>query len=151
MKLKSKQFIGGVFAVVVLAIFAFFSLKSFAVPPKKFLLPSDYSTKVTYNQAVKMKKPIILTFYVDWCGYCRKFMPILEEMKREYSSKYTFVMVNLDLPQNKKLGEDFMISGFPTVYLVSPKNDNRVFLNQGIYGNRTVLKREFDRFLRVNK
>ena len=60
-------------------------------------------------------------------------------------------MVKADEPTNKKIVEDFDISGYPSLFLVNPKNDNRVFVNQYLYSDRTKMEKEFGRFLRVNK
>lgn len=35
-------------------------------------------------------------------------------------------MVNVEAPENNALVEDVGISGFPTVYILDPKYDNRV-------------------------
>ena len=137
--------------IFILTLFGFIVLPSFvkAVPPK--LNPSDYDTGITWAQAVKLKKPIVANFYVNWCHYCQRFAPTLDNLRREYKSKYTFVLIKADNPQNQKLVDDFGISGYPSLYLVNPKNDNRVFINQSFYSNPRLLKREFDRFLKVNK
>lgn len=147
--INSKKMFSSLFSVLIGSLIL--TQSALAVPPKANLVPSDYATKTTYSQAVKMKKPIVVTFYVDWCHYCQKFMPTLAAFKQQYKNQYTFVMINNDLPASKKIADDFMISGYPSVYLVNPKNDNRVFLNQNIYSRPDVLKKEFDRFLRVNK
>lgn len=136
----------------VFAIFALsFSLKANAVPPKANLMPSDYDTGVTLQEALKQNKPIVANFYVDWCGYCRRFAPILEKLKSEYKDTFTFVFVNCDDLQNEQYIRDYYISGYPSLYLINPENNNRVFVPQGIYAEPTLLKKEFNRFLNVNK
>lgn len=137
------------FLLAVLAVILISKVQ--AVPPKANLAPSDYSTGLGYYQAFKMKKPMVVNFYVDWCHYCQGFAPKLEALRREYGSKYNFVMVKADEPTNKKIVEDFGISGYPSLFLVNPKNDNRVFVNQNLYSDRTKMEKEFGRFLRVNK
>jgi len=103
------------------------------------------------EEAVKLKKPIAVNFYVDWCHYCKKFAPVLDSLRKEYQGRVSFVLIKADEPKNSKLVNEYGISGYPTLYLVNPSNDNRVYLNNAIYGNPELIKREIDRFLRVNK
>lgn len=151
MTVKKKIVFLSAFVIAVTAIFVFTMSFVQAVPPKANLVPSDYDPGMTYNQAVMAKKPMAVLFYVNWCHYCQKFAPVYDGLRKQYAGKMNFVMVNHDLPANKKLGDEYMISGYPSLYLVNPKNDNRVFLQQSIYERKDLLKREFDRFLRVNK
>lgn len=140
-----------VLIMAILVIFAFSANFAQAVPPKVNLLPSDYDPGISWAKAVNLKKPVVVNFYVDWCGYCKRFAPILDKLRQEYQSKYTFVFINTEKPGNKKIADDFMINGYPSLFLVNPKNDNRVFVNQRLYSDPKLLKKEFDRFLRVNK
>ena len=120
-------------------------------PSTQNLLPSNYSTGVSYEEAVKIGKPMVVNFYVDWCHYCKAFAPKLEELRLEYKDKYTFVLVKADDPKNKDIVEDYNVNGYPSLFLVNPKNDNRVFIEQSLYGNKNKMEKELNRFLRLNK
>ncbi|MDD3013986.1 MAG: thioredoxin domain-containing protein [Candidatus Gastranaerophilales bacterium] len=146
---NSRLFFTAGLIIFVFAVFVMLNAK--AVPPRANLLPSDYSTGITYNQAVKMKKPIVINFYVDWCHYCREFAPSLDSLRRQYGSKMNFVYVNVEKPDGDKLVKEFPISGYPSLYLYAPKSGNRTFVNQSIYSDKKLLKVEFDRFLKFNK
>jgi thiol-disulfide isomerase/thioredoxin len=149
MKIKKKPLL-----IISLIMFAFavFSMSYVkAVPPRADLLPSDYNTGITYNQALKMKKPMAINFYVDWCHYCKGFAPVLDDFRRQYKSKMNFVIVNVESSQGDKLVKEFPINGYPSLYLYSPRTGNRTFLNQAIYSDKKLLKAEFDRFLKFNK
>lgn len=149
MKLKSLLFILTIISAVILTISAVKITQ--AIPPKANLLPSDYATGITYNQALKIKKPMAINFYVDWCGYCKKFAPVLDGLRKEYKGQMNFVIVNVETPEGKKLINQFPISGYPSLYLYNPKNGNRSFVNQAIYSDRKLLKAEIDRFIKFNK
>ncbi len=73
-----------------------------AVPPRSNLLPSDYSTGITYKQAIKMKKPMAINFYVDWCHYCKQFAPTLDSFRKQYKSNMNFVIVNVEKAGRRK-------------------------------------------------
>ena len=123
----------------------------FSGPGQKMKLPSEYQTGVTWNQAVEQKKPIAVNFYVNWCHYCQGFAPKLDNLRKEYQSKMNFVTINVEDPQNKKMVEDFSVNGFPTLYLVNPKNDYREFVSQRFYSDPDKMKEIFDKFLKGQK
>lgn len=111
--------------------------------------PSDYKIGIKYEEAVKSDKPMLALFYVDWCGYCLKFMPKYKTISGIYKGQYNVVMLNAEAPENKELVEDVALSGFPTLYIIDPKYDNRVLLNNGIYQDLKKLRVELDRYLRI--
>ena len=111
--------------------------------------PSDYHVGVKYEDALKSDKPMVALFYVDWCGYCMKFMPKFKIVSDIYKNKFNFVMLNAEDTANKKLVEDVALTGFPTVYILDPKYDNRVLLNGAIYQDLKKLRIELDRYIRI--
>lgn len=114
-------------------------------------IPSDYHVGITYDEAINDDKPILGLFYVDWCGYCLRFMPKYATLNRLYKDKYNFVMLNAEDPANQKLVEDVALSGFPTMYVIDPKYDNRFLLNNSIYLDLKKLRTELDRYLSIRK
>ena len=112
--------------------------------------PSDYHIGITYEEAVEaFERPMLAVFYVDWCGYCMKFMPKFNILSKLYKNKYNFVMVNVEDEANAKLVENVGIAGFPTVYILDPKYDNRVLMPNLIYQDLGKFRVELDRYLRI--
>ena len=35
------------------------------------------------NEVLRSAKPVLLDFYADWCGQCKKLSPILRELSEE--------------------------------------------------------------------
>ena len=62
-----------------------------------------------------------------------------------------FSKVNVEDPKYANLVKSIGITGFPTVYLIDPKYDNRVLLSNAIFGDIKQLQGELDRFLRIRK
>ena len=117
-------------------------------PTKK---PSEYHIGITYDKAIKGNKPIMVLFYADWCHYCIRFMPTYEELSKIYKKDMAFSKVNVEDPKYANLVKSIGITGFPTVYLIDPKYDNRVLLSNAIFGDIKQLQVELDRFLRIRK
>ncbi len=113
--------------------------------------PSDYKIGIKYEDAVKTDKPMLALFYVDWCGYCLKFMPKYKTISSIYKNDYNVVMLNAENPRYKSLVEDVTLGGYPTLYIIDPKYDNRVHVSNTIYMDLKKLRIELDRYLRVRK
>lgn len=67
----------------------------------------------------KGKTAVIVDFYADWCGPCRRVAPIMEKLANEYDGKLTIYKVNVD--QEKELASAFQVRSIPTVLFI-PKN-----------------------------
>lgn len=120
-----------------------------AMSPRKNLKPSDYAIGVSLQEAMADKKPFIELFYADWCSYCMRFMPKYQSIADIYKNKYNFVMINVDDPEYKKFVEAADLNGFPTLYIIDPTIDNKILINNAIYGDLKKLRVEFDRYLRI--
>jgi protein disulfide-isomerase len=91
----------------------------------------------------KSKKPMLLFFTgSDWCGWCIKLQKEVFQ-KPEFSEwAKNVVLVELDFPrktqleeklkqQNTQLQQIFQVTGYPTVWLVTPqKNGDQTNLQQ---------------------
>lgn len=155
--MKKKFFIGlFIFASIGLFIFAHIVLKNNSMqytPQQNLSAPIEIPDKniITYEEAKSIDKPIVMMFYVDWCTYCRKFMPVFGEMARRYKDTYSFTVINCDNPDNTELLKVFHISGFPTLFLVDKKINHKFTLNMAGTVQPNILKEELDDYLDFRK
>lgn len=56
---------------------------------------------------------IVVDFFANWCGPCRKLGPILEEVEQELASKVKFAKINTD--DNLEMAKKYQVSGLPTL------------------------------------
>ncbi|MCQ2789108.1 MAG: thioredoxin domain-containing protein [bacterium] len=140
-----------IISISIIVVIMITSAVVWAFSPVKNLKPSDYDDGITMQQVEKQNKPVLVLFYADWCTYCLKFMPKYKALKNVYKDEFNFVMLNIDVPENKKFIEDFYISFFPTVCIYDSAIDNKIFLPNAIYGDMALLKKEIDRYLRIRK
>ncbi len=119
-----------------------------AEPTKK---PSEYNIGIPYEEALKQNKPILTLFYADWCHFCIKFMPTYQTLSKIYKDDFNFSKVNVEDPKYEKLVKEIGITGFPTVFIIDPKYDNKVLLSNSIFGDLKLFRTELDRFLRIRK
>lgn len=113
--------------------------------------PSEYKVGEDFNVAMKSKKPVLVLFYADWCGYCVRFMPIYQIISEKYNETFDFSKVNVEDKKYEKVVKEIGITGFPTVYILDPKYDNKVLLSNSILGDVKLLSKELDRYVRIRK
>jgi len=61
-------------------------------------------------------KPCVIDFFANWCGWCKRIAPFMEELCNAYDGEVYFYKVNTD--KDKELQARFQIQGLPTVLLV---------------------------------
>lgn len=136
--------------IIALAVSALAGITVMAMNAPKH--PSEYKIGIKYEEALESEKPMLAVFYVDWCGYCLKFMPKFKILSKVYKDKYNFVMIDVEeSAQTSKLANDVGLTGFPTVYILDPKYDNRVLMSNSLYQNLGKFRVELDRYLRIRK
>ncbi len=73
----------------------------------------DYTTQKDWK--FKGNKPAIIDFYADWCGPCKMFAPILEELSNEYQD---LVIYKVDTEVEQELSAVFQIRSIPSMLFI---------------------------------
>ena len=55
----------------------------------------------------------IVEFYADWCIYCKKLEPVLDELKKE-----GIKVVRINIDENKELASKYGVRAVPTIYYI---------------------------------
>ena len=70
-------------------------------------------TDSSFNDDISSKEIILVDFWAEWCGPCKKMLPILEEIDLE--GKLPIGKLNVD--ENPIKPADFSITSIPTMVL----------------------------------
>ena len=62
--------------------------------------------------------PIIIDFFAEWCGPCKKLTPLLEELEKNYKDKFLFLKVDVDSDDCSDICKLYEISSMPTLIFI---------------------------------
>jgi thioredoxin 1 len=94
---------------------------------------------VTKLDEIPKSGPVVIDFYADWCGPCKKLAPVFSELSN--NSKYaniTFLKVNSD--EAEDLCKHYDVSALPTVIFL--RDGEVISVIKGF--NQNILESEID-------
>ena len=100
--MKKNVIIGiGVFVVILLTSAVSYGVNLMAerMQPKS---PSDYHIGVTFDEAMNGEKPVIVLFYVNWCGFCQRFMPKFNTLSKHEMKASTAKLLKQDKKRRRR-------------------------------------------------
>ena len=68
------------------------------------------------NESVK-ETPRVIFYKAEWCGYCKKYQPVMEKFAAKYNFKFETVDIDATADKEKLVGRD--IGGVPTIEIRS--------------------------------
>ena len=151
--MKKKFFIGlFIFAAVGLFVFAHLALKAPEVkqvqePAIQAPIEIPATGIVSLGEALKSNKPVVAMFYVDWCTYCRRFMPVFGIFAEMYKDKFSFATINCEDPANKEILQNYSIWGYPTIFIIDKKIGFEYATNPMITSSPEIFKQELDKYI----
>lgn len=66
-------------------------------------------------------RPVVIDFYADWCGPCRRLAPILRDIAHHYQGAVDFYRINVD--DNPDIASTFEIRSIPMLLICPLKGE----------------------------
>jgi thioredoxin 1 len=68
-------------------------------------------------EVLDFKGLVLIDFYADWCGPCKRLAPELEMIEEEMRGDATIKFAKLDVDANPELSQKYQIRGIPNVII----------------------------------
>ncbi len=107
-------------------------------------LPETTSSRVVssgmtvqqFQELINSDQLVLVDFYADWCGPCKKMKPYLEEIAIAMNGKVKVVRINAD--DHQEICKVLKIDALPVLQLYKKKN--LIWSNSGYINKENVLK-----------
>jgi len=71
-------------------------------------------TADTFEETIEKNDIVIVDFWAEWCGPCKSFAPIYEEVSEKYDD---IVFGKIDTEKEQELAAHFQIRSIPTLMI----------------------------------
>ena len=75
--------------------------------------PIFLSTKDNFRDLINSNPVVLVDFYADWCGPCKKLDPIIEDKTKNKSIK----VIKVSVDDFQDLAEEYNVASVPNVFL----------------------------------
>lgn len=130
---------------LVLAFVLCFLGSATAAPSPEPTIRWEKTYTSAVSQAKKTRKPLLIEFYADWCGPCKKMESTTLKNREVLKVVRRFVAVRVNLDKARDLARRFNVTSIPHALIMWPNGkivreavgyqeapDFRLFLLQGL-------------------
>merc|ERR1711937_249894 len=76
------------------------------------------------------KKHVVVMFYAPWCGHCKEFAPVYDNIAKEYEGNDAIVVAKLDSEAHAVFAKMYKVTSFPTLKIF-PKKEKKGITFEG--------------------
>ena len=120
-----------------------------AQAPAAYTLPAVFGGEDFVLEKENPSKPILVASMAGFCSYCKKMLPLIDEMAGKYKDKNVDIVIAFVDPANDKLkeidvvknaknakihynaahfGQDMGVTGFPTMFFIGTNGETKKWI-----------------------
>ena len=111
--------------LILLSLININLISAFKYPINKDLLSSEkgeissieIESKSDLDKYIINNKYVIAIFHADWCGHCKRFLPIFDEVSKYLIISQTWKLLKIPCSKYEKICDSFNVEGYPTIKL----------------------------------
>ncbi|MBI3233103.1 MAG: thioredoxin family protein, partial [Bacteroidetes bacterium] len=89
------------------------------ITPAEITVPTQSLTRAQFEKLLESDKLVLVDFYADWCGPCKRIKPHVDQLSEEMANKIVVLRINYD--ENKALCAELRIDAIPILQLYKAK------------------------------
>lgn len=90
-------------------------------------VPSKINWLSSYNRGMSRAKntgkSVMIDFYTDWCGWCKKLDSDTYKDKEVLSLAGNLVCIKIDADKNKSIAQQYNVRGYPTILFLNSSGE----------------------------
>ena len=91
-------------------------------------------TKTSFSELINSETPVLVDFFATWCGPCKAYSPVLQDLKRQEGENLRLIKIDVD--KNQALSQKLGIRAMPTTVIF--KNGKEKFRASGVQSIGTL-------------
>lgn len=69
-----------------------------------------------HKEVISSEQPVLIDFWAPWCGPCKMFSPVIDQVAEENEDSIRVAKINID--EEPELAQRFGVMSIPTLVLV---------------------------------
>lgn len=74
-------------------------------------------TNSNYKELIASGKAVVIDFWAEWCGPCRRISPLIDELYTEFEGK-NITIGKCDVDANDEVAIEFKVRNIPTIVFI---------------------------------
>ena len=71
--------------------------------------------KLSFKELINSDTPVLIDFFATWCGPCKAYSPILQQLKKDMGDDMRLVKIDVD--RNEAIVQKLGIQAMPTTII----------------------------------